>query len=114
MTKRVLYLSVKKQWFDMIASGEKTEEYRESSIYWSSRFYPYNRHVFVENLRDYKELLKLGVKKRYTHAVFINGRNPKVNRTVEKEIEDIYKGYPKSKWCPEEMRNKECWIIKLK
>lgn len=115
MDKRVLYLSVKKEWFDMIASGEKKEEYREMSTYWSSRLSPFwhYRHFLIDNPRDL-EAMWLQTHVRYTHVLFINGRNSKVNRTIEKEIKDIYKGYPKSKWCPEEMRNKCCWIIKLK
>lgn len=32
--ERILYLSVKKKWFDMIVSGEKKEEYREHKLYW--------------------------------------------------------------------------------
>lgn len=34
---RVLHLTLKKNWFDMIASGEKTEEYREPKPYWQKR-----------------------------------------------------------------------------
>lgn len=34
MQKYVLKLVVKKKWFDMIVSGEKTEEYREIKPYW--------------------------------------------------------------------------------
>ncbi|MCK5644296.1 MAG: ASCH domain-containing protein [Gammaproteobacteria bacterium] len=34
---RILHLTLKKQWFDMIASGEKTEEYRELKMYWHKR-----------------------------------------------------------------------------
>jgi hypothetical protein len=30
----ILHLTLKKQWFDMIASGIKTEEYREMKPYW--------------------------------------------------------------------------------
>ena len=33
MEKKVLTLTVSKQWFDMIAAGEKTEEYREIKKY---------------------------------------------------------------------------------
>lgn len=33
----ILYLNLKKQWFDMIASGEKKEEYREVKEYWTKR-----------------------------------------------------------------------------
>ena len=33
----MLTLPIKKRWFDMIASGEKTEEYREIKPYWTVR-----------------------------------------------------------------------------
>lgn len=33
----VLHLTLKKKWFDMIASGEKKEEYREIKPYWIKR-----------------------------------------------------------------------------
>lgn len=35
---KTLTLSLKKQWFDMIKSDEKKEEYRECSEYWIRRF----------------------------------------------------------------------------
>jgi hypothetical protein len=34
---RILHLTVKKKWFDMIASGEKKEEYRALKDYWGYR-----------------------------------------------------------------------------
>ena len=34
----MLILPIKKKWFDMIASGEKKEEYREIKPYYESRF----------------------------------------------------------------------------
>ena len=34
----MLTLPIKKRWFDMIAAGEKTEEYREIKPYWTARF----------------------------------------------------------------------------
>lgn len=37
--KKVLTLTVSKQWFDMIAAGEKTEEYREIKGYWVKRLF---------------------------------------------------------------------------
>lgn len=33
-----MVLPIKKQWFDMILSGEKTEEYREIKPYYTTRF----------------------------------------------------------------------------
>lgn len=40
----MLVLPIKKKWFDMIASGEKKEEYREIKPYWTSRFVFKNRN----------------------------------------------------------------------
>jgi len=34
---KVLHLTLKKQWFDLIASGTKKEEYREMKPYWHKR-----------------------------------------------------------------------------
>jgi hypothetical protein len=34
---KILHLTLKKKWFDLIASGEKTEEFREYKPYWKSR-----------------------------------------------------------------------------
>ena len=34
---KILHLTLKKKWFDMIASGEKKEEYREVKDYWMKR-----------------------------------------------------------------------------
>jgi hypothetical protein len=35
--QKVFHLTLNKKWFDMIASGEKTEEYREIKPYWMRR-----------------------------------------------------------------------------
>ncbi len=35
---KVLHLTLKKKWFDMILSGEKKEEYRQDKKYWKNRF----------------------------------------------------------------------------
>jgi ASC-1-like (ASCH) protein len=37
MEKRILYLTLKKKWFDLIKSGEKRIEYREVKPYWTKR-----------------------------------------------------------------------------
>lgn len=34
---RTLYLPLKKEWYEMIERGEKLEEYREVTPYWSRR-----------------------------------------------------------------------------
>lgn len=35
--QRILHMTLKKQWFDMILSGKKKEEYRELKPYWTTR-----------------------------------------------------------------------------
>jgi len=47
--KKVLHLTLNKKWFDMIASGEKKEEYRAIKTYWASRIASksYNMVEFV-------------------------------------------------------------------
>jgi len=49
MEKKILYLILKKKWFDKIASGEKLEEYRQFKEYW------YTRLINRENLRAMKK-----------------------------------------------------------
>lgn len=34
---KILHLTLKKKWFDLIASGEKKHEYREGKEYWKKR-----------------------------------------------------------------------------
>lgn len=47
---QILHLTLKKQWFDMIASGIKKEEYREIKPYWSTRLL--NRDYDQINFRN--------------------------------------------------------------
>ena len=34
---KILHLTIKKKWFDLIASGKKKHEYREAKTYWKKR-----------------------------------------------------------------------------
>lgn len=44
---KILFLTVKKQWFDKIASGEKKVEYREAKPYWNKRLNrEFNKIIF--------------------------------------------------------------------
>lgn len=36
---KTLHLILKHKWYDMIASGEKTEEYRNLGYYWNNRIW---------------------------------------------------------------------------
>jgi hypothetical protein len=60
---KILHLTLKKKWFDMIASGEKREEYREIKPYWDKRLNkPYDAIQFKNGYsKDApKILVKLG------------------------------------------------------
>jgi len=61
---RILHLTLKKQWFDMILSGEKKAEYREVKDYWARRLLvtkPYGEiewAVWEEMLCDLRQPFK--------------------------------------------------------
>lgn len=70
----ILTLPIKKRWFDLIASGEKKEEYREIKPYYQTRF-----------------------DKPLTHIRFTNGYGNSVP-SVTVELLGISKGIPKPEW----------------
>lgn len=124
MKKKILTLTVSKQWFDMIAAGEKTEEYREIKPYWVARLLQNkNNIVYVRNLASAlagrTDLLKKYIDaqrivlKQYTHVLFINGYR-KDSPRIEKEIESITIGKPKKGLCPDKWLDTEFFIIKFK
>ena len=110
MKKNVLTLTVSKQWFDMIVTGEKTEEYREIKPYWIKRLTT-NCEVFydVEAKTHCGEVLY----RHYTHVLFINGYRMDSQRIV-KDIMSITIGKPKKGLCPDKWINTEFFIIKFK
>jgi len=61
MSKRILHLTLHRKWFDLIATGEKTAEFRQITKYWYKRLWSQT----AEEHRIYDEI----------H--FRNGYNPK-------------------------------------
>lgn len=57
-----LHLNLKKKWFDMILSGQKTEEYREIKMFWLTRLvdfkYETEWQVLDEILCDMKNPIR--------------------------------------------------------
>ena len=128
MKKEILTLTVSKQWFDMIAAGEKTEEYREIKPFWVARLYydrfgklsPKMTKELADSIAKYGDTehfeAKNGIEVSFipfTHVLFINGYGNDKPR-VEKEIESITIGKPKKGWCPDEWIDTEFFIIKFK
>ena len=97
MEKKVLTLTVSKQWFDMIAAGEKTEEYLEIKPYWIKRL-----TTNCEVAYDVAEKTYCGnvLYRPYTNVLFINGYR-KDSPRIEKDIESITIVKPKKSLCPE-------------
>lgn len=60
-TMKTLHLPLRAEWYDMIASGEKREEYREIKPYWEKRLLDY------KGLSDYyqKNLYELRIKRLF-------------------------------------------------
>lgn len=82
---KVLYLPLKKEWYEMIESGVKTEEYREGKMYWCKRL----------------------TGKGYTHIRFSYGYT---KRTMTYELERITIGKGRKEWgAPDN----DVFIIKL-
>lgn len=116
MEKKVLTLTVSKQWFDMIADGRKNEEYREIKPYWIKRLVNQDADSGFIGLDEhgiknviYGELEYIP----YTHVLFVNGYR-KDSPRIEKEIESITIGKPKKGLCPDEWLNTEFFIIRFK
>lgn len=124
MKKKILTLTVSKQWFDMIVSGEKTEEYRAPKSYWIKRLLVSNSDSTdmklwaeaidgrVDIISQYIHTNFMGFKP-YTHVLFINGYR-KDSPRIEKEIESITIGKPKKGLCPDKWLDTEFFVIKFK
>ena len=82
---RTLYLSLNRQWYEMIESGEKQEEYRENKPYWQKRL--------LSNKYD-------AVKFRYGYTT----------RTMSFRIKQIRFGIGKKEWGA---GDNEVFIIEL-
>ena len=114
--KKVLTLTVIKQWFDMIVADKKTEEYLEIKTYWASRLVNQQAEsgeVLFDEFGGYCRVIGNLEYKTYTHILFINGyRND--SQRIEKEIEGITIGNPKKGLCPDKWLDKEFFVIKFK
>ena len=51
--QNILVLTLKKKWFDMIASGEKREEYREIKSYWEKRLSDWMSNGYFLKHKDF-------------------------------------------------------------
>lgn len=123
---KILDLPLKKEWYEMIENGIKTEEYREIKSYWCNRLlFDHSlgiklydgRHMFDSvteyNLEEqychsYKYLINKYGTRGYTHIRFRYGYT---KRTMLCELKEIKIGMGKPEWGAPEDR--EVFILKL-
>lgn len=100
---KVLILPLKKKWYDMIASGEKKEEYRERTPYWHKRLC---NLVWEDVNRCYQF-------KHFDAVTFTLGypRKADMDRRMTFRIERIAVGGGKPEWGAEPY--KSYFVIKL-
>ena len=85
-----LDLVLKRQWYEMIEQGIKTEEYREIKPYWTKRFLRFERPLFAH--RNGHESCN---EKHYTHVRFRAGYT---SRSMIFELKDIRIGKGRKEW----------------
>lgn len=87
---KILHLTLKKEWYDMIERGIKTEEYREVKPYWTKRFLKWEKPTFSHrnghvSCND----------KGYTHVLLHYGYT---SRGMVFELKDIRIGKGRKEW----------------
>lgn len=118
---KVLHLPLKKEWYNMIESGAKTEEYREIKPYWAKRLCPCMKecanghwsepHRCIHHCKAVYSHMNFIHKGRrianFTHVRFSYGYT---KRTMTFEIKEIVIGKGNPEWgAPKE----DVFIIKL-
>ena len=138
--KKILTLHLSDEWYQKIANGEKTEEYRECSVYWVMRLIAKdapNRIELIYNINIAREkgafmygyvcqggthasdspedrAYRQKVLEPFTHVHFVSGY-PKDNQPhIEREINEITVCKPKKGMCPEEWLDKYMFVIRFK
>ena len=101
---KTLHLSLKKEWYNMIESGIKTEEYREIKPFWCKRLI----HDYDESMEEFGAIIFDDKNfKQYDVVKFSYGYT---KRTMTFEIENISVGYGNKEWgAPDNI----VFIIKL-
>lgn len=107
----MLVLPIKKKWFDMIRSGEKTEEYREIKPYYDARFMNAFGFILVGGQMVYGEAVPEEIRVPWPVPIlFRNGYSANSDSFVAKCTIEFGKGKPKWGAEPGEMY----YVLKIK
>jgi len=96
--KKILHLNLKKEWFDMILSGEKKEEYREIKRYWTRRLTHHN--VFLLSFLT-ERIQKYNMHCKYFDEICFSNGYRKNRRQMFIKYEGIRIGYGRKEWGAE-------------
>ena len=116
---KILHLTLKRKWFDLIASGEKKEEYREIKPYWVARLvdslemprqWELNEGFAFEWPKGSGLMSVMETAQHYDVVEFRNGY-AKDSPKMRVEILDIVQDYGKEVWGAE--FGKPYFVIKL-
>ena len=94
--KNTRIIPIKSEWFDMILSGIKKEEYRALKAYWTSRF-------FYKSMKAKTDVIK--------YLKLRNGYNGSTSREITIKLLDIIIAKPKKEWCPRDTNLKDLFIV---
>lgn len=102
---KILHLTLKKKWFDMIASGEKKEEYREVKPYWINRLTWHEYHTYGQIELIHALQTKDCIRRDFDIVVFRNGYSKKA-KVVQVELLSIkYKTPDNPEWLDDNPKN---------
>ena len=105
--KKIFHLNLTKKWFDLIAAGEKKEEYRAITPYWQNRF----KYDYIGLTQVFMIILK---GKQHTAEeiliCFSNGYHPD-RRQMTIELKNIKVGTGQEKWGA--VKNEQYFILEL-
>lgn len=118
--KKILTIHLTDEWYQKIASGEKTEEYRECSLYWTIRLFRKdipNRPALIAGVAKYHRASDRGlfVQGYLTGGLKHTSDSPEDNQPyIEKEIDEITVDKPKKGMCPDAWLKKNMFVIRFK
>lgn len=117
---KTLYLPLKKEWYEMIESGRKTEEYREIKPYWAGRLLEVRRD-FAGDFQAYEDCIDImkedcidameRLSAKFKHFDVVRFSYGYTKRTMTFKCKGITVGFGKPAWGAPE--NEEVFIIKL-
>ena len=114
---KTLHLILKRKWWDMVASGEKKEEYRDANHYWAIRLLDRQYRGYSQNIdypKDFIDWLCFGLAhndiafRSYENVCFHLGYT---NTTMAFRIEYFILSMGKEEWGAEP--NKYYFVSKL-